>query len=1022
MKQSPSYRPIHRLRVFTACLLSLLMLMAPMAPLAASVNSAAAARAEQRALANGVKKQLTAHEVPVRSSFVNPPALGVPPPNITATLADSFIDTSPADSRADPGSIVTYTAVIKNTGGPATGVNFSDTISPYTTLIGGSIKSSPRATVDSYNATQDTVLDTAASSLPTVVANDAGTPAPTVSGIVGCADVTAPFTCNTTQVGGSVTLNTDGSFTYTPPTGFTGADDFTYTATNGLAPDDTAKVTLNVGCGSLTVTNPATTSGPAGTPFSQTFTQSGGAGAVTFTLNSGTLPTGLTLHSATGILDGTPTQGGTFPITVKATDSNSCTGIGPTYNLTITCPTITVTNPATNSGTVGTAFTQTFTQSGGQGTITWSKSGTLPTGITLNTSSGVLSGTPTQSGSFPITVTATDSNGCTGTGATYTLTISCQTITVTKPVTATGTVDAAFSQNFTQTGAQGTATFTTASTLPAGLSLATTGTLSGTPTQTGSFPIVVTVTDSNSCTGNSSTYTLVIGCQTITVTKPATTTGTVSTPFSQNFTQTGAHGTATFTTASTLPAGLSLATSGTLSGTPTQTGSFPIVVTVTDSNSCTGSSATYTLVIGCQSITVTNPATNTGTAGTAFSQTFTQSNGIGTITWSETGALPAGITLNSSSGVLSGTTSQTGSFPITVKATDSNGCFGTGATYTLTIGCQGITVTNPGVNSGTAGTAFSQQFTVSGILGTATWSETGALPSGITLNSSTGVLSGTTNQVGSFPITVKALDTNGCFGTSSYTLTIACQSITVTNPGVNSGTVDARLQSDVHAERHPRHGDLEQDRRAAGRHHTQQFCEWRSLRYAGQPGSFPITVKVTDTNGCFGTSSYTLTIACQTITVTNPGVSNGTVDTAFSQTFTQSGVGTHTPATFTTASDLAGLSLSTAGVLSGTPNKPGSFPIVVTVTDANGCTGTNSSYTLVIACQTITVTNPGVALATYNTAFSQTFTGTGLSHTPLNLDPRQRFAAGGHHAQLEHRRHLGHADGDGHVPDHAQGH
>src|SRR5205823_14390857 len=139
----------------------------------------------------------------------------------------------------------------------------------------------------------------------------------------------------------------------------------------------------------------------------------------------------------------------------------------------------------------------------------------------------------------------------------------------------------------------------------------------------GSFPIVVTVTDSNGCTGSSSTYTLVIACQTISVSNPANSAGTVDAAFSEIFTQTGAHGTATFTTASTLPTGLSLATNGTLSGTPTQSGSFPIVVTVTDSNGCTGTSSTYTLVIGCQTITVTNPTTTTGTRNAAVYGTFT---------------------------------------------------------------------------------------------------------------------------------------------------------------------------------------------------------------------------------------------------------------------------------------------------------------------------------------------------------------------------------------------------------------
>src|SRR5438132_502274 len=146
----------------------------------------------------------------------------------------------------------------------------------------------------------------------------------------------------------------------------------------------------------------------------------------------------------------------------------------------------------------------------------------------------------------------------------------------------------------------------------------------------------------------------------------------------------------------------------------------------------TGTGSTYTLVIACNTITVTNPATTSGTAGTAFTATFTQSGGTGTITWSESGSLPSGINLNTSTGVLSGTTSQVGSFPITVTATDSNTCAGTGATYTLVIGCQTINITNPAQTSVQAGTALSVTFTASGILGTAAWTETGALPTGIT--------------------------------------------------------------------------------------------------------------------------------------------------------------------------------------------------------------------------------------------------------------------------------------------------
>ncbi len=428
-------------------------------------------------------------------------------------------------------------------------------------------------------------------------------------------------------------------------------------------------------------------SGTVGTAYSQQYTQSGGIGTVTFTTSS-TLPAGMTL-AADGTLSGTPTQSGTFPITVVATDSNGCTG-SDSFTLMIGCQTITVTNPAGSTGTVGTPFSQTFTQSGGIGAVTFSlASGSLPAGLSL-AANGTLAGTPTQPGTFAITVKVTDVNGCSGTGPTYTLVISCQVITVTNPATTTGTVGSPFSQTFTQTGGIGAVTFTTASTLPAGLSLAANGTLAGTPTQTGTFPIVVTVTDANGCTGTGPTYTLVIVCQTITVTNPATTTGTVDAGFSQTFTQSGAIGFASFSIASgTLPAGLSLSPSGLLSGTPQVPGTFPITVKVTDANGCTSTGTTYTLVISCQTITVTNPAATTGTYSTALSGafTFTQS-GVGTHTPAvfslNSGTLPSGVTLTAA-GALTGTPTQTGVFTITVKVTDANGCSGVGGTYTLSI-------------------------------------------------------------------------------------------------------------------------------------------------------------------------------------------------------------------------------------------------------------------------------------------------------------------------------------------------
>ncbi len=453
----------------------------------------------------------------------------------------------------------------------------------------------------------------------------------------------------------------------------TGSFPIAVTATDANGCSVSRNYTLTVNCQSITVSPATIPAGTANTAYSQGFTQSGGIGAVNFSL-TGALPSGLTFAGAT--LSGTPTQTGSFPITVTATDANGCTG-SRNYTLLINCQGFTI-NPATlSTATLGMAYNQTLTQTGGVGGVTYNLTGTLPNGITFV--GATFSGTPTQPGSFPITVTAIDSNSCTA-SRNYTLVVNCQTITVTPATIPAGIAGTAYSQSFTQVGGIGATNFSLTGKLPTGITFAG-GALSGTPTQPGSFPITVTATDSNGCTGSSS-YTLVINCQTITVNPATIPAGIAGTAYSQSFTQVGGIGATTFNLTGKLPTGMTFA-GNTLSGTPTQTGSFPVTVTATDSNGCTGS-RNYTLVINCPVVTV-NPATlPNGFAGVNYgTQTLSATGGIGSYTFSlSAGSLPNGISLSGAN--LSGTPTTGGTFNFTIQAADSNGCVGTRA-YTVII-------------------------------------------------------------------------------------------------------------------------------------------------------------------------------------------------------------------------------------------------------------------------------------------------------------------------------------------------
>ena len=211
------------------------------------------------------------------------------------------------------------------------------------------------------------------------------------------------------------------------------------------------------GCPVITLSPSTLPNGTIGAAYSQTIVASGGAPPYVFTVTSGTLPPGLTL-TPTGLLAGTPTTAGTFTFTVRATDANGCFG-SIAYTIVISaapvpppgCPVITLSPPILPPGTVGVAYTQTITGSGGTAPYTFGvTSGTLPAGLTL-TAGGVLSGTPTTAGSSTVTIRGTDANGCFA-EVVYTIVIAaapvpppgCPAITINPPTLPNGTVGVAY--------------------------------------------------------------------------------------------------------------------------------------------------------------------------------------------------------------------------------------------------------------------------------------------------------------------------------------------------------------------------------------------------------------------------------------------------------------------------------------------------------------------------------------------------------------------------------------------------
>jgi len=245
------------------------------------------------------------------------------------------------------------------------------------------------------------------------------TPTPLPSGVVGTrysiplravAGIT-PYTWSLTsgKLPPGIALSPDGGLTGIPT--LAGVYTFTVTVTDFLGIPGSTTFTLAITTGlSITTTSPLP-AGSTGTPYSATFQATAGTPPYTWSVAGGTLPSGLTLDSA-GNLTGTPTAAGSFRFTIQVTDAatNSVTGV---FDVTI-ARSLTITPATLPDATLGTAYSESLTATGGTAPYTFTvDSGSLPGGITL-ASTGSLTGTPTAAGQFSFTARATDSTGLTG--------------------------------------------------------------------------------------------------------------------------------------------------------------------------------------------------------------------------------------------------------------------------------------------------------------------------------------------------------------------------------------------------------------------------------------------------------------------------------------------------------------------------------------------------------------------------------------------------------------------------------
>jgi hypothetical protein len=808
--------------------------------------------------------------------------------------------------------------------------------------------------------------------------------------------------------GGTNTLTITGT-----PTA-AGTETFTLNATDSVGSTTSGNFSI--------VVNPAASLAPAtvagdtvGFAYNQTITGTGGTGDKTLTVsNIQNAISGLNVPS-TGTnsltLSGTPTATGTETFTVTVTDSLGST-TSANYSILVNPP-VSLTPTSLPAGTANNSYNHALTTNNGTGTKTFTVSniaGAIP-GLNVPASATNalnITGTPTTSGSETFTVTVTDAVGSTASGN-YSITIN-PAITLTPSLLPDDTINIAYNQTITAAGGTGDKTLAVNVTgaIP-GLVVPASGTnslaISGTPTAAGVEAFTVTATDSIGATAVVN-YSITVNPR-VTIGPSTLAADTINIAYNQTITATGGTGNKTLTISNITSAipGLVVPASGTnslaITGTPTAAGTETFTITAVDS---LGSTTSTTLSIVVNPAVTFSPATlPADTVNAAYNRTITAIGGTGnkTLTISNIANPIPGLVLPASgtnSLTITGTPTSTGTVSFTVNSVDAVGSTST-TSYSIVVN-PGITFSPGTLPPDTAGFGYNQTISTSGGTGNRTLTVSNiqnAIPGLVVPASGTNslTLSGAPAVAGTETFTVTATDEAGGTTVANYSVTVNPpislspstlpadtvnfgynQTITATGGTGNKTLTVSNIQNAIPG--------LNIPATANG-----------SLTISGTPtaaGTETFTVTGTDSIGATTSIVYHLTVNPPLVITTTTLASYWTEGVpGYSQTINTTG-GT-SPITFSVpALTPPGITLSSSGVLSGTPTATGVYDFTVTATDVFGAAA-RQRYTVIIippefsydpTSKTVTVTTSAFGYSKVTTA-----DGSGLHSTyNLNADGR----------------------------------
>jgi large repetitive protein len=337
------------------------------------------------------------------------------------------------------------------------------------------------------------------------------------------------------------------------------------------------------------------------------------------------------------------------------------------------------------------------------------------------------------------------------------------------------------------------------SSLPAGLSMSSSGVVSGTPTTADSRAVWVWVHDLTAAEGGPSwcggdnhserqfVFTVVGGgggpapapapkpapVPTLQITTANLPKATAGSSYSTTLSASGAPGLTWTVSDGSLPGGVTLGSNGVLSGTPSGAGNYTFTVRVQGGG---GSTTKQLQLVVAEKLTASAPADQTWEVGRPLQISIDAKGGTPGYSWKLSGALPAktgfvGDKGNGSTSFLQGVPADAGTFPVVLTVTDAAGV-SVDVKLTLTVAPK-LQIKTVAVGRARVGKSYRLGLQFAGGVGTTRWTlAAGSLPSGLSLNTATGVISGKAHRPGRFRFTVTATDALGAKAAMTYSLSV----------------------------------------------------------------------------------------------------------------------------------------------------------------------------------------------------------------------------------------------------------